>query len=213
MKTRAEQILPYVQGETVLDVGCTGHQLEPDSPHWLHGQLVGHFPSVFGIDLNTENVEKLSALGYKNVEVGNAETFALDRTFDTIVAGELIEHLSNPGLFLDRVREHLSPGGRAVITTPYPFSLLFWLYAFLKYPVTCQNPEHTAWFCPETFRELSSRAGLRIVEWKLVEDYRPDDPSRPYRIFVKLLTWFGWLLPARLRCNTMLFVLEKAGAA
>ena len=114
---RAEHIIKYVKGPCVLDVGCTGHIVEPDSPYWLHGQLRKHFPNVVGIDISADNVERLKKLGYENVYVASAEQFTLNQKFNTIVAGELIEHLSNPGLFLERAKEHLAPGGRIVITT------------------------------------------------------------------------------------------------
>lgn len=210
MLIRSFKILQYIRGPSILDVGCTGHTLEPNSPYWLHGQLRKQFSDVTGIDINASNVERLRELGYENVYVASAEQFGFDRKFDTIVAGELIEHLSNPGLFLERCREHLAPGGRIVITTPYPFSLLYVLYAFFKFPKTCQNPEHTCWFCPQTMRELAFRAKLHIVHWELIEDYRPDDPSWRYRTFVKIISLFKWFLPKRIRANGMLFILGKS---
>jgi len=158
---------------------------------------------------NEKEIEKLRSLGYDGLHAASAETFTLPHKFDTIVAGELIEHLSNPGLFLERAKKHLTEGGRLVLTTPYPFSLLYTLYALFKFPKTCQNPEHTCWFCPRTIGELARRSGFRIVKWNLIEDYRFDDPSPRYRFFVKLILLFGFLIPKRLRCNTMLFILER----
>jgi SAM-dependent methyltransferase len=208
--SRAYQIVPYVQGPWVLDIGCAGHVPEPHSPSWLHGVLRTNFPHVVGIDIDETNVRQLQALGYQDIYLQSAETFALPQKFNTIVAGEVIEHLANPGLFLERVAAHLAPGGIAIITTPYPFSLLYGLYAFSKYPKTCQNPEHTCWFCPRTFDTLVLRTGLRTVQWKLVEDYKFDAPAPRYRAFVALMSSLRWLIPERLRCNTMLFILEAA---
>lgn len=164
-------------------------------------------PNTVGIDISSQNVLVLQEKGFSNVHVQNAEQFSLPEKFDTIVAGELIEHLSNPGMFLQRAREHLTAGGRVVLTTPYPFSLLYILYALFKFPKTCQNPEHTCWFCPQTLKTLAKRYGYKIVHFDLIEDYRPDDPSRRYRTFVRLITWLRPLIPKRLRNNTMLFVL------
>lgn len=203
---RDEQVMPWVGGPRVLDVGCTGHVPSTDDPHWLHGALCKRFPDTVGIDVRPDLIAELQELGFRNLYLANAETFDLDRQFDTIVAAELIEHLSNPGAFLDRVRKHLAPGGRIVITTPNPFSLVSLLYTLLKYPRTCWNVEHTCWFCPQTFTELCRRAGLKVVDWKLVGTYTLDSPSFRYRAFVRMLALFGGLLPERLKCNTMLFV-------
>src|SRR5216683_6823005 len=122
---RTDEILHWVKGPKVLDVGCTSHTLEVGSPHWLHGRLREMFPSVAGIDVSTKNVETLRGHGFGNVYVQSAECFNLSEKFDTIVAGELIEHLANPGLFLQQACAHLKPGGRLVLTTPNAFSLLF----------------------------------------------------------------------------------------
>ncbi len=130
----------------------------------------------------------------------------LDRKFDTIVAGEVIEHLSNPGKFLESCKKHLKPNGRLIITTPYPFALMNIVYAILKFPKTCSNPEHTQWFCLSNLRELARRYNYRIVSISLVEDYYPGVPSLPYKLFVTLIRP---LLPKRLRCNAILLVLER----
>jgi 2-polyprenyl-3-methyl-5-hydroxy-6-metoxy-1,4-benzoquinol methylase len=209
--SRAAQIVPYVKGPWVLDVGCAGHVPEPHSPSWLHGVLRSRFPHVVGIDIEETNVGKLRALGYQDIYLQSAENFSLPQKFNTIVAGEVIEHLASPGLFLERVKAHLAPGGSVIITTPFPFSLLYALYAFLKFPRTCQNLEHTCWFCPRTFEALAQRVGFRIVQRKLIEDYRLDAPDLPYRAFVTLIIALRWVIPERLRCNTMLFILEMAG--
>jgi 2-polyprenyl-3-methyl-5-hydroxy-6-metoxy-1,4-benzoquinol methylase len=185
---------------------------EPHSHSWLHGILRNNFLHVVGIDIDEGNVKTLQALGYQDIYLQSAEHFSLPQKFNTIVAGEVIEHLANPGLFLERVVAHLAPGGIAIITTPYPFSLLYGLYALSKYPKTCQNPEHTSWFCPRTFQTLVYRSGLRTVRWKLIEDYRFDDPASRYRGFVRLISSLRWLLPERVRCNTMLFILEADAA-
>jgi SAM-dependent methyltransferase len=140
--------------------------------------------------------------------VADAHSFALASKFDTVVAGELIEHLANPAQFLLRVREHLKPGALFVLTTPNPFCLFNIVYAFMKFPKTCSNPDHTCWFCPQTLSVLIQRCGYKIRHFELIEDYEHDNPSARYRGFIRLLRWVGWLIPRRLRCNAMLVVLE-----
>lgn len=181
--------------------------MEIGSPQWLHGRLREHFPSVVGIDISAENVDVLRRRGFNNLHVQSAESFALDETFDTIVAGELIEHLSNPGLFLKQARAHLRPSGKLVLTTPHPFSLLDISYALVKFPKTCQNTQHTCWFCPQTMKELVGRCGLRVEHFELVDDYLPDNPSWRYRAFIALRRKIGFLLPRLFAKNAMLFVL------
>ena len=209
MIPRAVRLAELVRGPSVLDVGCAGHVFEPESPYWLHGQLVKRFPDVMGFDCSEEKINELRKYGLNHLFVANAETFSFEQRFDTIVAGELIEHISNPGLFLKQARRHLAPKGQLVVSTPFPFYLLYFLYAHLKYPKTCQNPEHVHWLCVSTLLELAKRSGLRVSHWELIEDYRRDDNSALYRAFVRFIACFGWMLPKRLRCNSLVFVFES----
>jgi 2-polyprenyl-3-methyl-5-hydroxy-6-metoxy-1,4-benzoquinol methylase len=204
---RIDEIMNWVKGPKVLDVGCTGHNLEIDSPFWLHGRLRQQFPRVIGIDISSQNINILRENGFDDVYVQSAEDFDVPEKFDTIVTGELIEHLANPGLFLQRAKAHLAEKGRIVLTTPYPFSLAYTLYALFNFPKTCQNLEHTCWLCPQTLKSLAERYGLKVMHFELLEDHRPDAASRRYRAFVKLVTWLRPLLPIRLKNKTMLFVL------
>jgi SAM-dependent methyltransferase len=206
VRTRVDKTLEWVKGPKVLDVGCTSHTVEIGSPYWLHGRLRASFPDLVGIDISEGNVEMLRGAGFANIHVQSAESFELPERFDTIVAGELIEHLSNPGLFLQQARRHLGDQGRLVLTTPNPFSIAYLLYAILKFPRTCQNPQHTCWFCPRTMIELAERWGFRVLHFELIDDYRQDDPSFLYRLFGKLMMVFGPVIPKRMK-KSLLFVL------
>ena len=85
-------------GKDVLDVGCVDHVAseEMNRPLWLHKIIKSVAKSVTGVDFEREEVEKLRAKGY-DVIYGDVETVDMGKTFDVVVAGELIEHLSNPG--------------------------------------------------------------------------------------------------------------------
>src|SRR5258708_9910609 len=205
---RTDAILKWVKGPEVLDVGCTGHFVNIGSPQWLHGKLREKFPSVSGIDISEENAAILRGNGFDKIYVQSAESFQLFDKFDPIVAGELIEHLANPGLFLHQARAHLKPGGRLVLTTPNAFSLLFISDALFKYPKTCENLQHTCWFCPQTMKELVERSGFKIDHFELFDDYPPNSPSWRYRLFVTVRDWFGFLLPKLLAKNGMFLVLS-----
>jgi 2-polyprenyl-3-methyl-5-hydroxy-6-metoxy-1,4-benzoquinol methylase len=209
---RAEQIVPWVQGPRVLDIGCAAHAMRFDDPNWLHGLLHKRFPDVVGLDIRPDLVEQLHALGFTSVYRGDAETFDLGQEFDTIVAGDIIEHLSNLGAFLERAKKHLAPGGRLIITSPYPCCLFHVCYAFLKYPRTTWNLEHTHWVCPQTLREACRRAGLEPTHSTLILDYAPPDhgTSTAYGVLVGFLRIFGNLIPERLRCSSVLFVVTHA---
>jgi 2-polyprenyl-3-methyl-5-hydroxy-6-metoxy-1,4-benzoquinol methylase len=206
--SRVTEILKWAKGPDVLHVGCSDHVVRIDSQYWIHDHLCKKFDYVSGIDLSADNIHIMEEMGYKNLNVANAETFDLHEKFDSIIAGELIEHLSNPGLFLEQARKHLKPGGRLIITTPTPFSLLNFLYAHMKYPRTCQNDQHAMWFCAQTLRTLFARYGFKEEYMSLIKDYELENDSIKYKIFAYIMVYFGFLLPNKLKCNDMLFVLK-----
>jgi SAM-dependent methyltransferase len=85
----------------------------------------------------------------------------LGRTFDCIVAGEVIEHLSNPGAFLDKMALHLKPDGHLIITTPNAFNIrLFW--RILKNNNIKAHGEHTCWYDPLTLTQLLMRHSFGV---------------------------------------------------
>src|SRR5215510_15020370 len=96
---RERVILEHVQGKDVLDVGFLDHfAAMSDGIDWLHGKTCAAARSVTGLDIASEELAKLP--NRYSFVVGDAHTIDLEKRFDCIVAGELIEHLENPGQFL-----------------------------------------------------------------------------------------------------------------
>lgn len=125
LKTRWEFIEPYVCEKDVLDIGpaeLMGTTNKDKLKNSIHYNISCVAKKLLGLEKNIEQVEPLQQMGY-NIRHGNAEQFDLNEDFDVIVAGELIEHLSNPGLFLDCARKHLRKDGVFLLTTPNRFSL------------------------------------------------------------------------------------------
>lgn len=141
---------------SILDIGCVRHSETKRDKGSLHDMLIESFPQsdVIGIDILPEEVEKMRQQGY-NVEVADAELMSLDREFDTIVAGEVIEHLANPGEFLRRVSEHLTSDGKFIMTTPNPDGFPYWRKAISG---GSNNPTHTLWIDPRNLRRLTQVA-------------------------------------------------------
>lgn len=172
-------------GASVLDVGCVNHDAaRADDRNWLHGQLHTVADEVVGIDVLADDVAELRAQGY-DAHVADAEDFALGRTFDAVVGGELIEHLANPGEFLDCVREHLIPQGRLVLTTPNPWGATYLKRLLRRQEVHC-NEEHTCWFDRRTLRQLLERHGFELAEHQYVEPPLRRDGHGEY------LAWAAW---------------------
>lgn len=209
--SRIDEVMKLVEGPDVLDIGCSGQagrRSQLGSPWWLHGRLLQRFPSTVGLEYSASNVAELAAAGIPNVVQGDAQSFSLNERFDTIVAGEIIEHLERPGDFLACARRHLKPGGRIVLTTPYAFGFMFVLYAWVKYPKTCSNPEHVTWYCPATLRAMAERVGLTVDACFTIVSLRPDLSRWTGRAANLTMKTVGRLLPHRMRANTLVIVLS-----
>lgn len=197
MNDRIRAIVDRAQGPTVLDLGAVQHDAEAaQTDDWLHDHLCRRFERVVGVDILAEGVERLNQQGYEMVQA-DVERMDLPITADTVVAGELIEHLSNPGAMLDRAREHLHTGGRLVLSTPNPWAMVH-LRRHLHDGLQV-NPEHTAWFGPTVLTQLLERKGFNIV------DVTGVTPERGGLSLTRAVEWAGiepfgyttWVVAAR----------------
>lgn len=162
-RTRLEAILKYIKNKDILDIGSIQHDIIlSKSKNWLFAFLNKHGHSVLGIDFLEEEVKKAQNKGY-NIIYGNAQTINLNRKFEVIVAANIIEHLSNPGIFLENMKKHLTPKGRLIISTNNN-SGFDCFYDSLILGFIPNNPEHTCWYDFVTLKELTQRGGLSIEE-------------------------------------------------
>ena len=119
LRRRIDWIAAEARGPRALDVGCSEGILEV--------LLARRGIAVTGIDINPDALSfARELLGKEPDEVRErAEVVHGDfiRTrqvaglFDTVVMGEILNHLDGPAAMLDRGLEYLRPGGRIVVTT------------------------------------------------------------------------------------------------
>ena len=171
VRSKFGRILELVDGKEVLDCGCIGDIAETreEAQKASHEQIAKRAKYCLGVDVWKTEVERRKTMGY-NVQYADVERMSLGRQFDVIVAADLIEHLANPGQFLERAREHLRDGGVLCLVTPNAHSLNTAAKAFLGVR-TAVNPEHTCWYDPTTLRQLLTRYGFRPRE-EYWQDYR-----------------------------------------
>jgi len=170
VKLKEKLICELSKNKDVLDIGCIGHSYETAlslGDSWLHKQLKDVSKSIVGIDSLGEDARKLNKMGF-NIISANAESFNLNRTFDVIVAGDLIEHVSNIGLFLARIEMHMHSNSICIITTPNPFNIEQVMLAIFENHIAV-NDEHTTWLDPKVMYETISRTNLHIVDFHWIE--------------------------------------------
>lgn len=112
---RLRCLVKKYNGGTYVEVGCF------DSPLPVLIKLTNPDERVVAIDFANEVVDFWKK-NIPKIEWVLADAYSLpieDGTVDYIVAGELIEHLDDPRLFIERCMSKLKDGGCLAISTPY----------------------------------------------------------------------------------------------
>ena len=116
-------MVDQARGPRILDVGCSEGVLEI--------LLAREGFNVTGVDINAEALAFARDLLAQEPEEVRArvrflhgdlaQARLLDDRFDTLVMGELLEHLEDPQTLLNRSLDLIRPDGRVIITTPFGY--------------------------------------------------------------------------------------------
>lgn len=155
-RTKEDIIKKYTCGR-VLDVGFWGQGIPFSADNHPHQLMRKYTNELFGIDTEGD----FSRLDPRRYRKQSAEDFSFEERFDVIFALDLIEHLSNPGLFLKNCRKHLKPDGKLILTTPNAYNL-FSMAGKLTRKDPVVNRDHTLLLTPRLLNQLANKCGLRI---------------------------------------------------
>ena len=121
LRRRIDWMAAEAHGPRVLDVGCSEGILEV--------LLARRGLKVTGVEVNPDALDFARELLVKEPDEVRSHAKLIHGDFirarpvtglfDTVVLGEILEHLDDPAALLDRSIEYLRPGGRVVITTPF----------------------------------------------------------------------------------------------
>lgn len=194
---RFRAIEPYVRDRKVLDIGAVSGHRRPD---WMHRRIHSVARRVVGVDIDADAIRIIQEQGF-DIRLIDAQAMSLGEQFDVAFAGELIEHLSNCGEFLDSVRQHLVIGGQLVVTTPNAFCFSNFVYRFgFKARI---HPEHTCWFCEDTLKSLLRRHGFAIQTVSYLQH------TTPGRLRSAIAAVVHRTLPANLAWRTIMVVATR----
>lgn len=186
--SRDKWLVELVRDKSILHVGCTDHPITAAkiaNGQILHGQLLQSAKQVVGLDYDVEGVSRLRELFPKHeFIIQNAEelptcTSLQNRKFQMVVAADVVEHLSNFGMFLEGVKLLLETDGKLVLTTPSAFSIKR-MVPMAIFGVERVHPDHTAYYSLATLNCILSRYGFEIETSVMFQWQNP--------------TWKNWLV-------------------
>ena len=167
-KLRFEHINRYLKPGKILDIGS--------SEGYIHGLLVKNNPHMtfFTLDKN-----KSSDF---NIDIDNPKK--INKTFDTVIAGEVIEHLSSPIDFIIYCKKLLRSGGRLIITTPNATGLQYlinpgWCVYYKDYR------GHTQAFTIEMLQRILKDEKFKIIHKDYINAFWVSNPLQYLPRFIK----------------------------
>lgn len=154
----------------VLDIGCLDETalVKRDTKYWLHGRLSATARQVIGIDASASiPAEGIRTGPHSTIFRGDGTNPSLSdaqsRSIDMIVAGEFLEHIEDPLVFLRNVKRRFG-GKEMILTTPngVGFANTF-LGVFGR---EAQHPDHTQIYTYKILHTLCVRAGF--ASWDIL---------------------------------------------
>ena len=152
-RARVDIVAPHAPPGPWLDVGCsTGAFLEAAAQRGIE---------IDGIDLSEVAVHAARSRGLSAFHA-SVESFEPPRRYAYITGFDVLEHLIDPGGFLERVREWLEPDGRIALTVPdiaSPHARLMgrhWYYY--------AAPLHITYFNRQTAARMMNDHGFSSIE-------------------------------------------------
>lgn len=155
---RAELFRRHVggPGRRVLDLGCR------------YGALTREYAAgneVVGVDVDREALAEAAKLGIETRLTDVDEPLPFEnRSFDVVVAGELLEHVRDPARLIEEARRVLVPGGTFVGSVPNVFRLKNRL-RFLLGSQPDNDPTHLHLFSPADVDALLAHFEQREVHF------------------------------------------------
>jgi len=171
LEGRHDLILQRAAGKRVLHVGCVDAGVLSQRHargELMHQRLAAVAGDLWGMDVDTDGIDFLRAHSFDHLFTGDictSDAWAqLDgRTFDVILASEVVEHLMDVGAFLRNVQRAMRPDHtELIITVPNAFRVSTLLRLLRGEEFV--HPDHNYWFSYVTATNLLRKSGLTVTD-------------------------------------------------
>ena len=124
--------------------------------------------NVYGIDISKGNIEQAKRYGL-NADMMDFMDFESEKKWDIIILGDVIEHVPDPLLAMQKLGDILAKDGAIWISTPN-FESAFSMYAGHNDPMR-KEASHRHYFSRQSMFKLLDRYGFMPVDYKISMHY------------------------------------------
>jgi methionine biosynthesis protein MetW len=168
-------------GSRVLDVGCGTGSVSRIIADTRNAKIIG-------IEPDSCRAAAARARGLEvHEQLFTSAVLEMLEPFDVVIFADVLEHVADPGNFLQLAHRALLPGGRVIASVPnvahWSVRLDLLRGRFDYQPVGIRDATHLRWFTAQTVRLLFESNGLRVISLRhtagvTLPDYQNRRPWR-----------------------------------
>jgi SAM-dependent methyltransferase len=153
--------------DRVLEVGC--------GRGWFLQSLQGHVAAATGLELNRQAIANTVTTFPVLASPLDQHAAAHPASFDAVCAFQVLEHVAEPGQFLQQCLQALRPGGLLIVSTPNADAPVF---RSRQDPFDLP-PHHLNHFDADTYRRLAALLGLELHALRVQPRFHVGHDGRP----------------------------------
>lgn len=177
------------RNKTILHLGATASPKTREcieSNNLLHSKLTNVAKKCVGLDIDKKAIQIAKNYGINNIYFCDIEkTIPVEKNrFSIIVAGEIFEHLKNPGLALEQIMKISSQKTRLIISVPNSNSIKNVIRALLGYEII--HPDHLLHHSHHTLKALLLQHNFRVDYYFSYVNNNKKIPTKIFNLLFKL---------------------------
>ncbi|MBF0119193.1 MAG: class I SAM-dependent methyltransferase [Desulfobacterales bacterium] len=160
---KATQLKNIQKGNQLIDIGC--------GEGWIMNEFYSHNLSVTGLDFSKHGLEKFHPHLLPYFEQGNIfeklqKVLLEDNLFDIVILANVIEHVKEPIILLEKIKKCMRKGAMLIIVVPNDFSSLH--HILMEKKIITEEfwlcyPDHLSYFNYKSMINLLSDLGFKLL--------------------------------------------------
>lgn len=172
-------IIELCKNKSVLHIGAADYPFSSEKAKagvLLHQKLQKVSKNIIGTDLSNEAIMELKKYNISDIikkDISIPFTNSYKNKFDIIILGDVIEHLFNPGLALENLKNIMGKETKLIITTPNCYCYDNIANIFRNNEIVHQD--HCFWPSKKTMIQLFSFYNFKVVNFNYLNFGSYDD--------------------------------------